>query len=72
MTGLDLTERIRRLYPQIPVILCTGYSDRLNYDIAREAGAVIFDENGRSAGNERGGAICPGNEPLMLRRIFLH
>jgi PAS domain S-box-containing protein len=39
MTGLDLTERIRRLYPQIPVILCTGYSDRLNYDIAREAGA---------------------------------
>ncbi|MGE4560439.1 MAG: PAS domain-containing protein [Desulfobulbus sp.] len=39
MTGLDLTEKIRGLYPQIPVILCTGYSDRLNYDIAREAGA---------------------------------
>lgn len=39
MTGLDLTEEIRSLYPQIPVILCTGYSDRLNYDIAREAGA---------------------------------
>jgi len=39
MTGLDLTERIRSQYPQIPVILCTGYSDRLNYDIAREAGA---------------------------------
>ena len=39
MTGLDLTEEIRRRYPSIPVILCTGYSDRLNYDIAREAGA---------------------------------
>ncbi|ADW18878.1 multi-sensor hybrid histidine kinase [Desulfobulbus propionicus DSM 2032] len=39
MTGLDLTEEIRRLHPEIPVILCTGYSDRLNYDIAREAGA---------------------------------
>ena len=39
MTGLDLTERIRNQYPQIPVILCTGYSDRLNYDIARDAGA---------------------------------
>ena len=39
MTGLDLTEKIRSQYPQIPVILCTGYSDRLNYDIAREAGA---------------------------------
>ncbi len=39
LTGLDLTEEIRRLHPHIPVILCTGYSDRLNYDIAREAGA---------------------------------
>nr|WP_321466449.1 PAS domain-containing protein [uncultured Desulfobulbus sp.] len=39
MTGLDLTEKIRTTYPNIPVILCTGYSDRLNYDIAREAGA---------------------------------
>ena len=39
LTGLDLTEEIRRLHPYIPVILCTGYSDRLNYDIAREAGA---------------------------------
>jgi DNA-binding NtrC family response regulator len=39
MTGLDLTEKIRSLYPRIPVVLCTGYSDRLNYDIAREAGA---------------------------------
>lgn len=39
MTGIDLTRQIRRLRPDIPVILCTGYSDRLNYDIAREAGA---------------------------------
>ena len=39
LTGLDLTEAIRRRYPHIPVILCTGYSDKLNYDIAREAGA---------------------------------
>lgn len=39
LTGLDLTEAIRRRFPHIPVILCTGYSDKLNYDIAREAGA---------------------------------
>ena len=39
MTGIDLTRKIRRLRPEIPVILCTGYSDRLNYDIACEAGA---------------------------------
>jgi len=39
MTGVVLTGEIRRLYPGIPVILCTGYSDRLNGEIAREAGA---------------------------------
>jgi len=39
MTGIDLTRKIRRLRPELPVILCTGYSDRLNYDIACEAGA---------------------------------
>jgi PAS domain S-box-containing protein len=39
MTGVNLTGEIRRLYPDIPVILCTGYSDRLNAEVAREAGA---------------------------------
>lgn len=39
MTGVELTRAIRRDFPSLPVILCTGYSDRLNYDIAREAGA---------------------------------
>ena len=39
MTGIDLTKEIQQVHPNVPVILCTGYSDRLNYDIAREAGA---------------------------------
>ncbi len=39
MTGNELAGAIRRLHPNIPIILCTGYSDRLNFDIAREAGA---------------------------------
>ncbi len=39
MSGLDLTKAIRQMNPDIPVILCTGYSDRLNSDIARQAGA---------------------------------
>ena len=39
MTGIDLTREIQRLRPELPIILCTGYSDRLNYTIAREAGA---------------------------------
>ncbi len=39
LTGVELTAAIRRDCPGLPVILCTGYSDRLNYDLAREAGA---------------------------------
>ena len=39
ITGIRLTELIRQLRPDLPIIICTGYSDRLNYDIAREAGA---------------------------------
>ncbi|NLX17852.1 MAG: PAS domain S-box protein [Desulfobulbus sp.] len=39
MTGIDLTRNLRRNHFSVPVILCTGYSDRLNYDIALEAGA---------------------------------
>lgn len=39
ITGIKLTGMIRQLRPDIPVIICTGYSDRLNYDIARQAGA---------------------------------
>jgi PAS domain S-box-containing protein len=42
MTGVVLTGNIRRRHPVIPVILCTGYSDRLNDDIAREAGACAL------------------------------
>jgi PAS domain S-box-containing protein len=39
MTGVDLTGEVLRLHPYLPIILCTGYSDRLNFDIARAAGA---------------------------------
>ncbi|MBM9536713.1 PAS domain-containing protein [Desulfobulbus alkaliphilus] len=38
-TGIELIKDIHQIYPDIPVILCTGYSDRLNSEIAREAGA---------------------------------
>ncbi|MGI6657032.1 MAG: ATP-binding protein [Desulfobulbus sp.] len=39
ITGLELTKAIKELYPNLPVILCTGYSDRLNHEIALDAGA---------------------------------
>jgi CheY-like chemotaxis protein len=30
LTGTELAEEARRLRPGLPVILCTGYSDKLN------------------------------------------
>jgi two-component system cell cycle sensor histidine kinase/response regulator CckA len=39
MTGIELTRQIVARYPELPVILCTGYSDKLNQQVASEAGA---------------------------------
>ncbi|MHC1729208.1 MAG: ATP-binding protein [Syntrophobacteraceae bacterium] len=38
MTGLELARQIAQISPKTPVILCSGYSDVLNEDSAREAG----------------------------------
>jgi two-component system, cell cycle sensor histidine kinase and response regulator CckA len=38
-TGIQLIEDIHQLFPDMPIILCTGYSDRLNNQIAVNAGA---------------------------------
>lgn len=42
MTGLELTEKIAEIRPDLPVILCTGYSDKLNSDAAIGAGACTL------------------------------
>ncbi len=42
MSGLDLMTRIHRHRPGLPVILCTGYSETLDADAARQAGAAAF------------------------------
>ena len=42
MTGLELTEKIVKIRPDLPVILCTGYSDKLNSDAATDAGACAL------------------------------
>ena len=51
MTGLELYERIRHLSKDIPVIICSGYSEHLNRKTAEEMGIkmlidkpVTFDE----------------------------
>ena len=38
LTGLELSERVKKIRPDIPIILFTGYSDQLSKDAAVEAG----------------------------------
>jgi len=42
MSGLDLTREIKRIRPEIPVILCTGYSDIAEPVKAKELGVNEF------------------------------
>lgn len=37
MTGLELAEKIRKLRPDMPVILCTGYNDKATREKAAKA-----------------------------------
>ena len=38
MTGFELAERIKKIRPDIPIILCTGYSDELEVERAAALG----------------------------------
>lgn len=42
MSGLHLAEEILKLRPEIPIILCTGYSEEADADRARAAGVTEF------------------------------
>jgi CheY-like chemotaxis protein len=42
MTGIDLARRIQQLRPQLPIILCTGYSSLISEDQARAMGIKGF------------------------------
>ena len=42
LTGHMLTEEIMKIRPDIPVILCTGYSDLINEEMAKEMGIKAF------------------------------
>jgi len=42
MTGLDLARRMMQIRPDIPVILCTGYSTLVNEDMAKAQGIKEF------------------------------
>ncbi|KAF0188515.1 MAG: PAS domain [Desulfobulbaceae bacterium] len=42
MNGLDLSRKVLALRPDLPIILCTGYSELVNEEKAREAGIQTF------------------------------
>jgi CheY-like chemotaxis protein len=42
MTGDELSERILRLRPDLPIILCTGYSDNITEEKALSLGIRAF------------------------------
>lgn len=42
MTGVDLARRILQLRPEMPIILCTGYSSQISEDKAKAAGIRGF------------------------------
>ncbi|MHB1349433.1 MAG: PAS domain S-box protein [Desulfobulbus sp.] len=42
MTGIDLARNLLQLRPDIPIILCTGYSNLVNEDTAKAAGIKAF------------------------------
>ncbi len=42
MTGAQLATEILRIRPDLPIILCTGYSTKINQESARELGIKAF------------------------------
>ena len=42
MTGLDLAKEVLKIRPDFPVILCSGFTETVNEEIAREAGLKAF------------------------------
>jgi signal transduction histidine kinase len=44
MTGIELMSRIREIRPEMPVIICSGFSDDLDKDIAREMNITYLEK----------------------------
>ena len=42
MTGVELARKVMEIRPEIPIILCTGYSDLINKEKAKELGIRGF------------------------------
>jgi len=44
MTGKELIEKLREIRPELPVIMCSGYSDKINSDEASELNISYFSK----------------------------
>ena len=44
LTGIDLFKEIRQIRPDIPIILCTGFSEKATGDVCRRPWCGICDE----------------------------
>ncbi len=42
LSGMDLTKRLLQIRPTLPVILCTGYSEHVNAEVAAKQGIFGF------------------------------
>ena len=42
VTGVDLAKRLIRIRPDVPIILCTGYTDMISRDAAHAMGIREF------------------------------
>jgi CheY-like chemotaxis protein len=42
MTGIDLAREVLKIRPDIPIVLCTGYSDRVTEQKAKQTGIREF------------------------------
>jgi len=42
MTGIELAKRMLKIRPDLPIILCTGYSDQVDAERAENAGIRLF------------------------------
>jgi len=42
MTGANLAEKLRKIRPDIPIILCTGYSSLIDEEKARHMGIAAY------------------------------
>lgn len=42
LTGEELIQEVKKIRPDMPTILCTGYSSKINEDKAKELGISAF------------------------------